>query len=378
MRYPVAGALPLSSGGSQDRVTSLFPGGGGEVAGRSRPAVAPHGTRGRAGQGLLVAAVVGEGHSDLYEPALVGVYELVGRVGRLLYIRIGCSVTGYPLVGERFAAQTVGVGNARYARRQCLAHLRRATDGGRACGRTVGCRLRHGPHPVRHLARAELVAGAYPVFVLHALFRALVRIAGIGAAGVLHQGVVVPGAPIGTLLVGAATLDAVAGDRGSVGRFPGQLDRAALLRDRTHVAWRRRKCRCYRCGRLTGQCLFIARFVGKGHLHLDGLARVAGNEDIGGARSALDFRVPARKPLVTERRSGQSVSVGDTRSFQAFSVSPTWAVPPMVGAPVAGLLGRGRHSVGRRSLVSVSALPSSSVKVTRTLMVLPASPGTRI
>ena len=74
-----------------------------------------------------------------------------------------------------------------------------------------------------------------PVFVLHAPFRALIGIAGIGAAGVLYQGVVVPGAPIGTLLtaavfVGAATLDAVAGDRGVVGRIPGQLNRAALLR----------------------------------------------------------------------------------------------------------------------------------------------------
>ena len=105
--------------------------------GRSRQAVAPHGTCGGAGQGLLVAAVVDEGHSDLDGLALVGVYELVGRVGRLLYIRIGCSVTGYPLVGERFAAQTVGVGNARYARRQRLSHLCRATDGGRAGRRGV-------------------------------------------------------------------------------------------------------------------------------------------------------------------------------------------------------------------------------------------------
>ena len=194
----------------------LVSSGGGEVAGRFRRAVAPHGTRGRAGQSLLVAAAVGEGHSDLYEPALVGVYELVGRVGRLLYIRIGCSVTGYPLVGERFAAQTVGVGNARYARRQCLTHLRRATDGGRAGGRGVGCRSRPSPHPVRALACPGLVAGADLVLVLHALFRALIGIAGIGAAGVLHQGVVVRGAASGTLLIvavhgGAAALDAVAG-----------------------------------------------------------------------------------------------------------------------------------------------------------------------
>ena len=221
----------------------LVSGGGGEVAGRSRPAVAPHGTRGRAGQGLLVAAAVGEGHSDLDGLALVGGYELVGRAGRVLHIRIGCSVIGYPLVGERFAAQTVGVGNAGYVRRQCLAHLRRAADGRRAGGRVVGCRSRPSPHPVRALARAGLVACADPVLVLDALFRALIGIAGIGAAAVLHQGVVVPGAPMGTLaaavLVGASALDTVAGDRCAVGGLPGQPDPALLL-DRTHVLGRRR------------------------------------------------------------------------------------------------------------------------------------------
>ena len=334
-RVPGQGDLLVSSGGD-------------EVAGRSRWAVGPHGSRGSTCQGLLVAAVVDEGHSDLDGLPLVGGYELVGRVGRLLYIRIGCSVTGYPLVGERFAAQTVGVGNARYVRRQRLAHLRRATDSRRAGGRVVGCRRRPGPHPFRCLACPGLVADAYPVLVLHALFRALIGISGIGAAGVLHEGVVVPGAPVGTLLVGAATLDAVAGDRGSVGRFPGQLDRAALLRDRTHVAWRRRKCRCYRCGRLTGQCLFIARFVGKGHLHLDGLARVAGNEDIGGARSALDFRVPARKPLVTERRSSQSVSVRNPGGGGRQRLSDLGSATD--GGSAGGrAIGAGRHRAGCRA-----------------------------
>ena len=191
----------------------LVSSGGGEVDRRSRRAVAQHRTRGRAGQGLLVAAVVGEGHSDLDEPALVGLYELVGRVRRILYIRTGCSVTGYPLVGERFAAQTVGVGNAGDARRQRLSHLRRAADGGRAGGRGVGCRLRLGPNPARRLACPGLVAGADPVFVLHAPFRALIGISGIGAAGVLHDGVVVPGAPIGTLLTAAVFVGARCGSR---------------------------------------------------------------------------------------------------------------------------------------------------------------------
>ena len=115
----------------------LVSGGGGEVDRRSRRAVAQHRTRSLTGQGLLVAAVVGEGHADLDRLALVGGYEGVGRAGGILYIRIGCSVTGYPLVGERFAAQTVGVGDAADVSRQRLAHLGRSADGGRAGGRVV-------------------------------------------------------------------------------------------------------------------------------------------------------------------------------------------------------------------------------------------------
>ena len=314
-RIPGQGDLPVS-------------GGGGEVAGRSRQAVAPHRTRGSAGQGLLVAAAVGEGHPDPDRPALVGCCEGIGRAGRTLHIRIGCSVTGYPLVGERFAAQTVGVGNAGDARRQCLAHLRRATDGRRAGGRAVGCRLRPGPHPVRALARAGLVAGAYPILVLHALFRALIGIAGIGAAGVLHEGVVVPGAPIGTPLtaavfVGAATLDAVAGDRGVLRRFPGQLDRAAILRDRTHVVWRRRGRCCHRSGRRARQALLVACVVGKGHPHLDGPAFVAIGQCIGGVGRALNVRVVGQ-PLVGEHSVGKAVGVGDARD-----VPPSSSRPPV-------------------------------------------------
>ena len=62
---------------------------------------------------------------------------------------------------------------------------------------------------------------------------------------------------------------------------------------------------------------------------------------------------------------------------EAVRVSPTWAAPVMVGAPVAGVLGGGAAAaVG--SLVSDSSWPSSSVKVTRTLMVLPSSSEIRV
>ena len=56
----------------------------------------------------------------------------------------------------------------------------------------------------------------------------------------------------------------------------------------------------------------------------------------------------------------------------AVRVSPTWAVPLMAGAPVAGLLGFG-STASVAVLVSVSALPSSSVKDTFTVTALPSS-----
>ena len=58
----------------------------------------------------------------------------------------------------------------------------------------------------------------------------------------------------------------------------------------------------------------------------------------------------------------------------AVSVSPTWAVPLTLGAPVAGVLGVGAADTASVApLVNVSSLPASSVKLTRTLMVLPSS-----
>ena len=62
----------------------------------------------------------------------------------------------------------------------------------------------------------------------------------------------------------------------------------------------------------------------------------------------------------------------------AVSVSPTWAVPLMVGWPVAEVLGAAATApVG--SLVRLSWWPSSSVKLTVTVMALPSSSlGTRV
>ena len=61
----------------------------------------------------------------------------------------------------------------------------------------------------------------------------------------------------------------------------------------------------------------------------------------------------------------------------AVSVLSTWAVPLMVGRPVAGVLGLAATAVVA-ALVSVSSLSASSVKLTRTLMVLPLSAETSV
>ena len=61
----------------------------------------------------------------------------------------------------------------------------------------------------------------------------------------------------------------------------------------------------------------------------------------------------------------------------AVSVSPTWAVPEMVGAPVAGLLGLAATGPVA-ALVSDSAKPAPSVKVTVTVMALPCSLPVRV
>ena len=60
----------------------------------------------------------------------------------------------------------------------------------------------------------------------------------------------------------------------------------------------------------------------------------------------------------------------------AVSVSPTRAVPVIVGAPVAGVLAAATVAVA--ALVRVSALLASSVKLTFTLIVVPKSAATSV
>ena len=123
----------MSAGGSQDRVTSLSPASGGEVARRSRRAVAPHGSRGCAGQSLLVAAVVGEAHSNLDGLTLVGLSQGVFPAGGPVYGRI----VGQPLVAGVGVLQPVVVGDPRSVRRQRLSHLGPSPYGWQAGRRNI-------------------------------------------------------------------------------------------------------------------------------------------------------------------------------------------------------------------------------------------------
>ena len=70
-------------------------------------------------------------------------------------------------------------------------------------------------------------------------------------------------------------------------------------------------------------------------------------------------------------------SASDMPDVSEVRVSPTWAVPLMAGAPVAGLLGFA-STTSVAALVRVSAWPAPSVKDTVTLMALPSSASARV
>ena len=64
---------------------------------------------------------------------------------------------------------------------------------------------------------------------------------------------------------------------------------------------------------------------------------------------------------------------------EAVSVSPTRALPAISGRPWAGEFARGAAATGPvAALVKLSALPASSVKLTRTFSLLPASASTAV
>ena len=101
---------------------------------------------------------------------------------------------------------------------------------------------------------------------------------------------------------------------------------------------RRHLCRrhCARHG--AGELLVVARVVGEGDPHPDGLARVGVGQGVGGSVCPVDLVVV--EPLVGEGRVVEAVVVGYVGSVGG-QAPPTWAVPVMVGNPVAGVRGPG-------------------------------------
>ena len=62
---------------------------------------------------------------------------------------------------------------------------------------------------------------------------------------------------------------------------------------------------------------------------------------------------------------------------EAVSASPTCAVPPIAGAPVAAVFSGG-VTASVAALVRLSSWPASSVKLTRTLSLSPSSAATGV
>ena len=85
----------------------------------------------------------------------------------------------------------------------------------------------------------------------------------------------------------------------------------------------------------------------------------------------------APNPLVARSSRWSRPSASAIPDVSAVSVSPTWVVPVMVGAPAAGVLGLAA-TAAVAPLVSDSAFSASSVKDTFTLMALPSSLSVRV
>ena len=132
------------------------------------------------------------------------------------------------------------------------------------------------------------------------------RSAGSGAAGILYQ--------VGELAlcvdISVAPQDDVAGDAVVAGVVPAQGHRVVGCRggQARGTGGRLRGRHCVR-GR-AGQRLIIARVVGEGHLHFDGLAFVGIGQGVGAVRRSSDC-VVVGQPLVGEGDVLQPVLVCD-------------------------------------------------------------------
>ena len=189
--------------------------------------------------------------------------------------------------------------------------------------------------------------------------------------GVVHPdplvGVVVAGQPV------------VIRDVGGVRRQ--RLPDLRRARDRRRA--RRKGVRRRRDGRRrhAGQRLGVAGSVGEAHPHLDRHALVRRHQRVGACRRQQgDVRLGGAvhpDPLVGVVCRPGSPSSSAMSAVSAVSVCPTCAVPVIVGAPVARVFAAA-VTVVVASLVSVSALPAVSVKLTVTLIVMPWSAATSV
>ena len=124
--------------------------------------------------------------------------------------------------------------------------------------------------------------------------------------------------------------------------------------------------------RHAGQPLGVAGVVGEAHPHLDRLVLVVRHQRVGACRRQQgDVRLggvvhpdPLVRVVVVVSPSSSAMS-----AVSAVSVCPTCAVPVIVGAPVARVFAAA-VTVAVATLVSLSALLASSVKLTLTLIVM--------
>ena len=339
------------------------------------------GRRRRAGQRLGVAGVVGEAHPHLDRRALVRRHQRVGVCCRLGDVRLGV-VSGHPdpLVRVDGVGQPVVIHDGGgVSRRQRLPDLRRARDRRRARRKGVGRRLdgrrRRAGQP---LGVAGVVGEAHRHLDRRALVRRHQR---VGACcrrlGDVRLGVV-SGHPDPLVRVDGVGQPVVIHDGGGVRRQ--RLPDLRRARDRRRArrggVGRRRDGR----RRRAGQRLGVAGVVGEAHRHLDRRALVRRHQRVGACCRLGDVRlgVVSGHPDPLVRVDGVvSPSSSMMAVVSAVSVCPTCAVPVIVGAPVARVLAAA-STVSVAALVSLSALPASSVKLTVTLIVVPWSAVTSV
>ena len=281
-------------------------GDGGRTCGRvvGRRGSRGHRARPGAGELLVVAGVVGEGHPHFDGLARVGGNKGVAAGGGA----VDLGVVGEPLVGEGSVVEAVIVGYAGGVGGEGLAHLGGAGDGGQPGGRGVGRRRSRG-HRARPGA-GELLAVAGVVGEGHPHFDGLALVVGQGVGGsVCPVDLSVVGEPlVGEGSVVEAVIVGYAGGVGGEG-----LAHLGGAGDGGQPGGRgvgRRRSRGHRARPGAGELLVVAGVVGEGDLHFDRLALVVVGQGVGGSVCPVDLSVVG-EPLVGEGSVVEAVGVFD-------------------------------------------------------------------